>query len=203
MNVLATLRRTAAAILAIAFAALLSGCVLSSEEALIPADEAVEFLPASFVFATYKEAGDGFAISVEKPASFSQVAGTNTYADVAGELLVYFVPRPDGSHLINIAGTGADKGVMYGIARYKDGILELRMVFSGEPGAELQAAGVAVPAGATIKEGGVLVSDRAALEAMLDLIAKGTVTTTPMITWAGEAAAPATIVKDGDWYKAG
>lgn len=205
MNTLASWRRAAATIFAIGLVVLVSGCVLGSKTALVPADEAVELLPTSFTFVTYKDAKDGsYTKSDEEPGGFTLQPGTRTYADPKGEMTVYFVPRPDGTHLLNvISKSGGEQGAMYGIARYKDGILELRMIFLADPAAELTAAGVAVPTGVTIKEGAVTATDRAGLEAILELMAKGTITTAPLLAWTGEGAPPATIVKDGDWYKAG
>ena len=202
MNFLASWRRAAATILTIGLVVLLSGCVLSSKTILVPVDEAVELLPASFTFVTYKDdKAGGFIKSDDGPSGFALVAGTKTYADAKGEMTVYFVPRPDGTHLINVVSKGGEEGAMYGIARYKDGILELRMIFAGNPEADLQAAGVTMPTGTSVTEGGVIVTDRAGLEAVLELMAKGTITTAPLIAWAGEGTPPATIVTDGDWYK--
>jgi hypothetical protein len=202
MNIPAFWRRAAMAVLTISFAALLSGCVLSSKTVLVPADEAVELLPASFTFVTYKEDKAGGYIKTEDPpGTFALAAGTKTYADDKGEMTVYFTPRPDGTHLINIVSKAGEEGAMYGIARYKDGILELRMIFSANPETELQAAGIPMPGGTTVSEGAVTVVDRAGLDAILELMAKGIITTSPLIAWAGDGTPPATIVKDGDWYK--
>lgn len=203
MNILATWRRAAVTLLTLSLAVLLSGCVLSSKTVLVPADEAVELLPASFTFVTYKDdKAGGFVKSDDGPSGFALVAGSKTYADPKEEMVVYFTPRPDGTHLISVVSKASgEEGAMYGIARYKDGILELRMIFAANPAAELEAAGVAMPAGTTVTEGGVTVIDRAGLEAILELMAKGTITTSPLIAWAGDGTPPATIVKDGDWYK--
>jgi hypothetical protein len=92
---------------------------------------------------------------------------------------------------------------MYGVARIKDDILELRMVLGGNPTEELAAAGAAVPAGVTIEEGAITASDRAGLEAILELMANGTIKAEPLISYVGTGMPPATIVADGDWYKAG
>lgn len=204
MRSFAIWRRAAAAVLLTGLAILLSGCVLGSATPLVPTDEAVELLPAGFTFVTYSEKDGAFARSSDQPpGGFAQVAGSRTYADPAGEMTVYFVPRADGSHLLNVVGKSAEGGgVMYGIARYRDGIMELRMIFAADPAAELAAAGLATPAGVTIAEKAVTVIDRPGLEAIIELMAKGTITTSPLIAWAGTGEPPATIVRDGDWYKA-
>lgn len=203
MNTLRTWRHGAVTLLALGLMVLLSGCVLSSKSALVPIDEAVALLPANLSFVTYKDGENGtFQKSGDQPGGLALVPGTKTYADPAGEMTAYFVPRDDGTYLINVLSKGSGgEGVMYGVARYKDGILELRMVFAGKPVDELAAAGVALPAGATAEDSGIVVADRAGLEAVVELMAKGTLSTGPLIAWAGEGPAPDTIVKDGDWYK--
>ncbi len=204
MNFVAAWRRTLAGLWMIALAALLSGCVLSSEAVLVNPEDAVALPPENFPFVTYKDAKDGnYTRSDDQPGGgFARVAGTNTWADPKGDMTIYFVPRPDGTYLLSIVRKTADEqGALYGIARYSDNILELRMIFSGDPAAELSAAGAVLPAGARIEQGGVVVTDRDGLETILELIASGSLSTAPLVAWVGSGAAPATLAKDGDWYK--
>ncbi|MBN9317156.1 MAG: hypothetical protein J0I99_15540 [Devosia sp.] len=203
MNRLAHWRRGALALLAFGLMVVLTGCVVSSKSALVPVDEAVELLPANLDFVTYKEDEPGkFTRSDDQPGGLSLVPATRTYVDAAGEITAYFVPRDDGTYLISVLSKGSSgEGVMYGVARYKDGILELRMIFSGKPDEEMAAAGAAIPDGATIEGGGIVVTSRAGLETIIHMVATGALATTPLIAWAEEAPAPDAIVGDGDWYR--
>jgi hypothetical protein len=205
MNILVTVRRAAALAVSLGIAALLSGCLLMSETPLVPEGEAVDILPATFNFVTYSGSGP-YTLSDDQSGGgeFIKASDSPVWANAAGELKFYLVPRADGSHLVNvISSSDGETAVMYGIARIKDDILELRMVFGGNPAEELAAAGVAVPAGVTIEEGAVSASDRAGLEAILELMANGTIKADPLISYVGTGTPPATIVADGDWYKAG
>jgi hypothetical protein len=205
MTILATVRRAAALAVSLGFAALLSGCLVMSETPLVPESEAVNIMPDTFKFVTYSGSGP-YTMSEDQSGGgeFIKAPDSPVWANAAGEMKVYFVPRADGSYLVNIISSSqGETGVMYGIARIKDDILELRMVLGGNPTEELAAAGVAVPAGVTIEEGAITAGDRAGLEAVLELMANGTIKADPLISYVGTGTPPATIVADGDWYKAG
>jgi hypothetical protein len=191
MNVIAIARR-AAGVFASCFAALLlTGCMLTSTETLVSEDETVQVLPETFTLHTYNEADGKFSISEEDGGVYTLTG--KGYADEGGSMTVFLVPLGEDKYLLHLV---AADGSMYGIARIKGEIVELRLVFSGDPAAELGAS----PAGVTVADGGIMVTDRAALDAMIKLIDEGKLSTSPLIAWIGEGAAPAVIVRDADWY---
>jgi hypothetical protein len=197
MTITATWRRVASLIATGAVAVLLSGCVLTSTTNLVAVAETVEVLPATFTMTTYSgnEDGTGYVASNE-PAAFTMKDGGYLAPD--GSMTAYFVPMEDGEYLI---ATVATDGAMYGVANFDDaGLMEVRMVLNGDPAPAIAAAGIT---GATAADGGVVVTDRATLDAIIALISDGTISTEPLVAWIGDGPAPATLLKDGDWYKAG
>ena len=195
MTIIATARR-AAGFLALGIASLLlTGCMLTSTDNLIGEAETVQVLPATFTLQTYNEAADGSFSTSEEAGGVFTLTGKG-YTDDGESMTIYLVPLGEDKYLVDLV---AADGTMYGIARIKNGIVELRMVFSGDPPTEL---GTSLPVGVTVADGGVMVTDRAALDAIIMLIDEGKLSTSPLIAWVGEGEAPALIVRDGDWYKA-
>lgn len=205
MTMLSVWRRAGAATLAAGLAALLlSACVISSTAPLVPASEAAAVLAAGFPFVTYDGTGP-YAPSEEQGFAFTKAADSNVYADPTGAMKVAFVPRQDGTHLIAIesANESGEVGYLYGLATVRDGIMAIEIVLAADPAEDLAAAGVAVPAGVTIDDSAISVTDRAGLDAVIELVANGTIRAEPLLAWVGADEPPATIVRDGDWFRPG
>jgi hypothetical protein len=195
MNIIASARRAAGFVVLGMASLLLAGCMLTSTENLVGEDETVQVLPATFTLQTYNEAADGSFSTSEEAGGLFTLTGKG-YTDDGESMTIYLVPLGEDKYLVDVV---AADGTMYGVARLKDGIVELRMVFSGDPATEL---GASVPAGVTVADGGIAVADRAALDTVITLIDEGKLGTSLLIAWVGEGEAPALIVRDGDWYKA-
>lgn len=196
MTISATWRRAATMLAAGAVAILLSGCVVTSTETLVTPDEAeTDVLPATFTMTTYNEKDGVFVKSEEAPGEFTLKDGGYVAPD--GSLTAYFIgiEHPDYYLLATVASDGA----MYGAAAIGgDGIMEIRMVIEGDPA----TFAADLPATITIEGGGILVASREDLEAVFRAIASGKLPTTPLVAYVGTGTPPATIVKDGSWYKA-
>jgi hypothetical protein len=197
-------RRTAANLAALGLvAALLSACTLSSKTNLIGPAEAVQPLPASFAMVSYqegKDAPDTFTRS-EEPAPFT--LKDNAYVIADNSMTAYFVPT-DAADTYLVAMVATD-GTMYGVARLRDGLMEMAVIYGEDAGAQFAATGTSVPPGVMVSEevgGGVLVNDRAALDAMVALHRAGTIKLGTIVAWVGPGEAPATLKRDGDWYTA-
>lgn len=198
-------RRAAANLAALGLTALLlSACVIASKAPLIGPDEATAAFGDSFPFTTYDGNGPWTKAKDAGVGGFKKATDGNVYGEPTGAMKVSFVPRTDGSQLVAIESKSdnGEVGYMYGLAHVRDGIMALQVILATDPAADLAAAGVAAPAGAVIESGGVNVSDRATLDAVIDLLAAGTIKASPIIAYIGPGDAPATIVADGDWYKA-
>ena len=199
MNVSALAHRLASFLALGALAIVLSACMVTSEANLVADGEGVAPLPATFSFFTYTDKEGAIVRTEDDPMAFTLGEG-NLYADAASSMKVAFVPlgSQEGTYLLSIA---APDGSMYGVARLADNIMEIRMVLGGDVAAELQAAGATtVP----VEEGSIVVTDRATLDLVAGLILEGKLTTSPLIGFVGESATatvPATLVKEGDWYK--
>ena len=204
MNAIAIWRRAVANLFALgALAMLLSACMLTSEKDLIADTGTATPLPASFTMHTYSDKEGAFAPSEEAGTVF-RLAGQG-YVSGDDAMTVHFAPLDDGRYLMSV---GSADGVLYGIARFADNILEIRMIFATEPDAAIDAArSGASPdaiAGLTVAEGGVTVTNRAALDFVVGLMASGELATAPLVAFVAEGGTerPATIAVDGDWYKA-
>lgn len=193
----ALIRATAAAAMVMA-ALLLSGCTITSETNLVTPGEAVAVLPPSFEMVSYNETGGTFSPTADGRMGYT-LSGTG-YVDTENTLTAYFVPQGEDRYLLAFA---AADGALYGLGRLKDGILEISAVFAGDPEAEAAALGEPLPEGVVFADGGVMVADRAGLDAVVALVADGTFTTSTLIAWVGGGTPPATITRDGDWYRPG
>jgi hypothetical protein len=190
--------RAASLVAAGVVALLLSGCVVTSSTNLTSPEEAEEVLPASFSMTTYSKAdsGDVWVRSDEEPSVFTLKDGGYTAPD--GSLTAYFIGIEDPDYYL--IATVASDGTMYGAAAVGgNGIMEVRMVLNGDP----STVAADLPGSVGYEDGGIIVQTRADLEAVFRLISNGKLPTEPLVTWVGEGAPPATIVKDGHWYTAG
>lgn len=200
MTTFATWRRAAANLLAVGATALLfSACMLTSETNLVAPTETVEPIAGGFSMVSYNEETGVLTKSAEAPADFSFKDGG--YASSDGALTAYFVPTDVAdTYLVAI---GSTDGAIYAVARYRGDIMEINLIFGEDPAGQLANAGVTVPAGATIAEGGIVVADRAALDAVIALVIEGKLALSPLVAWVGSGEAPATLKREGDWYVAG
>lgn len=188
--------RAAANAVALGLAAvLLSACMITSTTNLIPESEAVTPLPDSFAMTSYTmaEGATDYTRSEDAPGAFTRTG--NTYGDAEASMNVLFAPLEGSTYLIDVT---ADDGTMYGVARIDGGIMEIRMILMSDPATVLSAP----PANTTIADGGIVVADRAALDAIIALVRDGTLETGPLVSWIGPDPAPAKLIPEGDWYRA-
>ena len=192
-------RRAASLVAAGALALLLAGCVVSSETSLISPDEAEAVLPPSFTMITYaRENKDAPFVRDDdgEPGVFTLRDGGYVVAD--NSMTAYFIGMDDPNYYLLM--TVASDGAMYGAAAIGiEGIMEIRMVLSGDPSATASS----LSASAKVSDSGVIIDNRADVDALFKLISNGTLATEPLLAYVGEGEAPATLVKDGNWYKAG
>jgi hypothetical protein len=201
MNVSALARRLASLVALCGVALALSACMITSETSLLAEGEGATPLPATFHFFTYTDK-EGAIVRTEDEPMFFTLGDDNLYADAAGTMKVAFVPlaENDQTYLMSVA---TSDGSLYGLARYADGLMEIRMVLGGDVAAELQAAGAT---DVTVEDDGITIADRETLDLVVGLIAEGKLTTAPLIGFIAESAdatVPAAIVAEGDWYRAG
>jgi len=195
---LATLIRGRLSLLAaIALAVLLSGCVLSSDELLVSDGEAVTPLPGPFAMAVYEEDGAGYKRNDEDPPGEFTLDGKG-YVSSDGTMTAYFVPLETNTYLVALS---SPDGNMYGFATYRDNVLDLDIVLGDiEGNADLKA----IP-GVEIADGGVKLTDRAALDAVVALHQEGKLEMAPVIGYIGadaNADFPAKLTPNGDAWTA-
>jgi hypothetical protein len=208
MIITTTLRRAAANVLAIgALTALLAACTLSSETLLVdPASEAAEPLAATFKMTSYAEAEGQPGVYTkgdDAPAPFA--LKDKGYVADDGSMTAYFVPTAAAPDTYLLA-LGTAETAMYGVARIRGDIMELAVIYGEDAGAQLTAAGEAVPAGVTIDSeagGGVILANRAALDAMIALHIAGKAKLGSLVVWVGAGDPPATLKAEGVWYVPG
>lgn len=198
MTPTACLRRAAGLTISGLFGLVLSGCMLISETSLIDPSEGQALFEEAFIFAPYDNGDDILPLAKDAPqGDFTYANGGYSAPD--GTMTVYFLPPPDGGDYLMLAVLASD-GAMYGTAhRDRAGITELRLVF---------AAGLAdkanlLPPGVDLADGGIQITRRADLDAIIPLIANGTLPTSPLIAYVGGDTPPPTIIRDGDWYRPG
>lgn len=196
MPTTAILRRAAGLLAALLGAALLAGCVVTSEDRLLPEGSGEQLFGPSFTMVAYNDAKGVFNAAKDSPeGDFRFTDGGYVAPD--NSMTVSFLPAPDGGdyYMLSIA---ADDGYMYGTARVgDDGIMELRVVLDGN----VEEDKPKLPSGAVVSDGGIQVMTLADLEAIVTLIGTGALSTSPLIAYGGPGPAPATLVADGDWYK--
>jgi hypothetical protein len=196
MIIIATWRRAASLFATGLAAVLLTGCVVRSDTSLVAPEEAAQILPASFSMAAFDrvESTDVWKRSDDEPAQFTLVDGGYAIAD--GTMSAYFVDMGDPkTYLI---ATVDDGGARYGTAALgDDGILVIRMLLAGEP----EDVSGDFSATAEFANGGITIDNRADRDTAFRLIADGTLSTEPLVAYVGTAPPPASIVKDGDWYR--
>src|SRR5690606_33515049 len=131
--------------LAVAGAALLvlAACTVSSEAPLFPGDGGDEALGSRFTFWPYKQEEGGYLRQDDEPQDFTFRDGGYVSADAS--MTAYFLDAGPDFYLLQLV---SGDGSMYGAARVDGrGIMELRMMFSGEPMNDFADAGITPPAG--------------------------------------------------------
>lgn len=181
----------------IALAALLSGCILSSDDLLVSEGEAATPLPGPFAMVRYEEDGAGYKRSDEGPPGEFALEGKG-YVSSDGAMTAYFVPLETDTYLVALS---SPDGNMYGFATYRDNVLDLDIVLGDVEGnADLKA----IPS-VEIADGGVKLTDRAALDAVVALHQEGKLEMVPVIAYIGADASadfPPKLTPNGDGWTA-
>lgn len=178
---------------------MLSACTLSSVELLVTDDESATPLPANSVLYAYKEDSAGLVRADDGPLLMS--LNGKVYGNEEAALSVRFVPL-DLADTYLLAATAED-GTIYGVAHYANSILDVKIVLGDNVEEAVTAAGLT---GASVKDGGIIVTNRTDLNAAIALILDGKLEAKgiPYFVADGpDAKPPATIVRDGDMLKPG
>ena len=185
------------ALAALIAAALLSGCILTTDRYLLDG-EAVPIADGDIVATGYDEADGAFVRAPEPPLTYEHNPDHTYIAGYNGDLGAQFIPYDGGAtYIIALVGSGN----YYGIARIRDGLMEVRLELTGDPVAEAAAAGRSIPDGIARIRTGLRVPDRDSLGTMLELIENATLATAINLVWIGDGEAPARLIPDGDWYR--
>jgi hypothetical protein len=194
---LANIARHGLRLLAVAaLSIVLAGCVINSAEVLVSEGDMVTPLPDTFVLVPYNEGADGYAPADQEVMDFALEGKTYKAGD--GSFTAYFEPLDDGTYLI--ANKAAD-GVVYGFATYTDNVLEIDVVLgAGAGNPDVQG----IP-GVEVTEGGMVVADRAALDAVIALYQAGKIEMDPMVSYISadpNADFPSTLTRNGEGWTA-
>jgi hypothetical protein len=122
-------RRVLGAVAILALAVGLAACTISSDKPLFGDSEGAAPLPDAFTFFPYQDSPNGYVPSGDAPAAFSHEG--NAYVatkipDAKGPLSVTFVPVDDSLFIV-CAKTAENPGIVYGFARYDDGVLSIAL----------------------------------------------------------------------------
>ncbi|MDR3473141.1 MAG: hypothetical protein P4M09_15890 [Devosia sp.] len=202
---------------ALAVSLILAGCTISSENKLIADTEGAAPLPDSFTFFPYEADADGYVPAKDAPAAFTRQGKSyvsTDMADVKGPLDVRFLPIGDQDYLV-AASFGEAPDVVYGFARYADGVLSLALTPDADTSAAIdrERAG-AMPKtvkaldGITVSQGtdAITLTTRSALDYLARMYVAGRL---PMgrlsvayIALNPNAVPPSRLVRDGrHWVK--
>jgi hypothetical protein len=187
------LRRLPAFAGALVLTALLSACVLSSVEPLVTDDEAVTPLPAVSILHGYNDDPAGYIPSGETPVTL-RLDG-KVYASDDGELKVRLIPLDEPDTYLMAAG--GENGTVYGVARYADHVLDLKVVLGSNVDEAVAAAGLP---GLVVEEGGIVVANRADLDAAVALIRSGKIEAGAVVYYVADGPGgtpPALLARDG------
>lgn len=210
MNYVSIAVRAAKLLTALAVTAALAGCMITSKEELVADSEGQQIWPATVYLYGYeqdKEAPDSYKRAEDGPLPFALEG--NSYKSADGSMTVRFVPlgEPD-TYLLALVATD---GSTYGTAVYRNQIISANVIVGdADPAAVITAemnsgADGGALAGTVSEEGGVVVNSRAALDHLIKMSREGKLTLAGLVLYVDEkpdAAAPAKIVPDGDFWKA-
>jgi len=108
---------------------MLAACSISSPTQLIADEAAVAPLPDAFTYYPYEAGPDGYVPSKAGSATFVRRGNdyvTTNLPDIKGELDVRFAPVSENVYLL-AAKVGDSPAVVYGFARYGDGVLSIAL----------------------------------------------------------------------------
>ncbi len=196
------LRLCAAAVLAV----VLAGCVIQSKSALIAPAEGVAALPLTAYLTSYKEAEGGVSRDDDEPVKL--IFKNDHYSSTDESFHIRFVslPRRD-TYIAEI--TGDDPGYTYAVARFRGNVLVLNVLLSDEdPEASLASeragAGAEALRDVTVSDGAIVVTERKALDYLIQMNLDGKLTMAPFVLYVSEFAdskAPAMLVPDGEFWR--
>jgi len=121
--------RLVAAVAVALLTLLLAACTITSDRPLIADGEGSTPLPDAFTFVPYDSADNGYAPSKEAPVHFARQGdhySTPGGFDLKGPIDIRFVPIADGLFLMQ-ASVAGEAGILYGFARYADGVLAVEL----------------------------------------------------------------------------
>lgn len=199
MTAFSTLLRLAAAV---AVAGLLAACTIRSKDVLITDAEALTPLPQTlFVTGYSQDTGptEPFLPNADQPPLELRLDG-KAYVGQGESLAVRFAPLDQPDTYLLAATSPED--TTYGIAHYANSILEVRAVFNSDVREAITAA--ALP-GTDIGNDGVMVADRATLDAVIKMVREGTFEVLALgfyVTETADAPKPKSLVREGEHLKA-
>jgi hypothetical protein len=134
----------------------------------------------------------------------------NSYASADGSMTLRFVPldQPETYLLAMVAADGS----IYGTAVFRNSILTANVILSdADPAALIDAekasgADGGALAGAAVEDGGLVLTSRPALDHVIKMTRDGKLKLGGLVMVVDEradATVPATLVPDGDFWKAG
>lgn len=193
---------------AVAFALMLSGCVITSTADLLPDSEAVTPLPETIFLTGYDKAGDTpglYRKSADAPSELRLIG--NTYLGDDDTRLRFSPLAGEGSYLMAVVGPD---GNIYGVATYRDSILGIEIIIEDEAPlatieAERQKGGAAsVLTDVSEEDGALVVGTRAALDYVVAMTRNGSLPLEGLVMYvatSADEAAPETLAADGGFYR--
>jgi hypothetical protein len=182
---------------------LLAGCMIVSEDELVADSEGAAILPAAAYLTGYDEDGaNTFKVSDDGAQPLTLKGGTYTSED--GSLNVRFAPLESvpGKYLMAIVSTD---GNMYGVATFKNDILVVEVILGDpKPIDAVNAASDPDLQGITEEEGGLRVTTRTQLDALVQLFLDGKLSLAGLVMYVADdpkAETPARIINDGTEYR--
>ena len=185
---------------------LLAGCIITSKAELVADSEAEQIFPAKVFLTGYDEDGANTWKVSDDPAQEMTLNG-NTYASADGTLNARFVQLEGHPGRYLLAIVSAD-GSIYGHATFKNDVLALDLILGDpDPLTVAKSSGVAALESLEKQEGedsgGIVVTTREQLDALLQLYLDEKLSLMTLIMYATETAdadKPARIVwQDGEY----
>lgn len=187
-----------------ATAALLAGCMIVSEAELIADSEGDKILPATAYLTGYDEDGANTWKVSDDPAQVITLSG-GTYSTADGSLNARFVPLESVPGKYLLALVSADGGSIYGVASFRNDILVAEVILADpEPLKTIQTAGVPELSGVTSEEGGLKITKRDELDALVQLYLDDKLIFAGLVMYVSDdpkATPPARIVNENGEYR--
>lgn len=190
---------------------LLAACTISSDKPLLTGAATAAPLPDAFTFFPYEWGEDGYVRAADAPTSFTRMGDSyvaTASPDSDGPMTVRFVPTGGDIFIIAIT-VAAEPDMIYGFARYSDGVLAMAVSPNGATVAAIaQERSTSMPkirkalAGLRVGAQHALILDsHAALDTLAHMYAAGRL---PMghlavgyIALAADATPPSRLVQSG------